>query len=162
MRLALVTVILSSMSVTVAAQTMEQCMREKLLNSRDQQSHEIFIDVGCTTGGTNFVAEWNYQGWRVQDCSNTLCWDAPPGRLIVSSEGRGGSAAGSRHSWSGPVYQPSQGQAARVCYSVYARGPDRDQGARGWQKIHATAVTERILTGDEAIVAATQCAQEIQ
>ena len=145
-----------------SAQTMEECMREKMQAAKERQTHEIFNDDGCTTGSTNFVVEWDYQGWRVKDCSRRLCWDAPPGRLIVGSEGRGGSAAGSRHSWSGPDYQPSQGQAARVCYSVYARGPDRDQGARGWQKIHATAVTERLLTGDAAITAATQCAQELQ
>lgn len=152
-----------SVSVSaVDARTLAECMQEKMEANRDRQTVKVFTDAGCTTSGTEFIVRLDYTGWRVHECRQTLCWNAPANYIIVNSEGQGGSAAGSRHDWSGPEYRPHREQASQVCYNVYARGPDRDLNARGWQKVEASATIERVLTGDEAIVAATQCTEEIK
>ena len=111
-------------------ESMEQCMERKRTQLLDSKNERVFSDYGCTTGGTEFVVNWDYQGFRTNSCSAAVCYPAPPGRIILEAKAQDHSAAGSAHSWNGPHYAPDRERAVSVCFNVSARSPDKDVGSR--------------------------------
>ena len=135
-------------------------MSRKVDALRDKKTELVISDRGCTTGGTEFVVKFDYQGFKTHECSENICWTSPPDRLILDANATDASAAGSRHSFSGPNYVPTREQPTQVCFPVYARSPDRDIGARGWQKLNVTVTHEKRFTTTEMTGLAVACARE--
>jgi hypothetical protein len=142
------------------AESMEQCMNKKVDALRDKKTETVISDRGCTSGGTEFVLKFDYQGFKTSECSENVCWPAPPGRAILDAVASDASAAGSRHSFSGPNYMPTREQPIQVCFPVYARSPDRDIGARGWQNINVSVTHEKLFSTTEMTGLAVACARE--
>jgi hypothetical protein len=75
------------------AETMEQCMSRKVDALRDKKTELVISDRGCTTGGTEFVVKFDYQGFKTHECSENVCWTSPPDRLILDANATDASAA---------------------------------------------------------------------
>ncbi|MGO4398071.1 hypothetical protein [Achromobacter sp. PAB15] len=143
------------------AESMEACMKAKVAELREVKTEPVISDQGCTTSGTEAVLEWNYQGFRAHTCEAQVCYPAPKGRVITDAKAASRSAAGSNNGWNGPHYSPDRDRASAVCFNVWARGPDKDLNARGWQKLDVIVSTQRVFSDDELIGMASTCAAKI-
>lgn len=137
------------------SETLEECVKGKRAELRDEKTETVYTDRGCTTGGTT------WDGKR-KSCSTDVCWGAPPGRIILNSSATSHSANGSSHSFSGPTYQPDRERAYRVCFHVKAKskGGMSNSGSRGWQKINMKVTHMRELSEEEVVGLARACIQE--
>lgn len=160
MRYGVVAFIAVAFSTNAVAETMEQCMKRKVSELLDRKTDTVFKDYGCTTRGTEFVVQLDYQGFKVYDCSEPVCWTAPSRRRVLDAKATSNSAAGSDHGYTGPTYVPTPERASAVCFHVHARGPDKDIGARGWQKLNVTVTHEREFTIEEMTGFAVGCSRE--
>lgn len=142
------------------AETMEECMKRKISSLQDRRTETVLSDTGCTSGGTEFIVRLDYQGFKTSECHAEVCYTAPPERSIIDATATSHSGNGSRHSFSGPLYKPSRDQPIQVCFPVYARSPDRDIGARGWQNINVSVTHEKKFTPAEVTGFAVACARE--
>jgi hypothetical protein len=135
-------------------------MQRKLSGALDQKTETVIVDQGCTTRGTEFIVRFDYTGFKVHVCSKRVCWTAPPDRLVIDGAVTSHSATGSRHSYSGPHYVPTREQPTQICADTSARGPDRDIGSRGWQKVTISATHQQRITPDMMTRFAVSCARE--
>lgn len=141
-------------AATAAAETIEDCVTRKNAGLRDEQTQEVFKDRGCTTGSTT------WDGKR-RSCSESVCWKAPPNRIIVSSKASPHSRNGDTD-WSGPSYRPDRERAYEVCFGVKAKskGGMNNSGVRGWMKLDVSVTHRRELSEEEVIGLVTACVRE--
>lgn len=149
---------MACLPLQVLAESIEACMREKAASLKDPRTEVVISDQGCTTGGTEFVVQLDFHGYKVSSCRAEVCYPAPPQRIITDAKPTTRSAAGSNNGYDGPHFTPDRERASKVCFNVWARGPDKDLGARGWQKLDVAVATRRVFSDDEMIAMATTCA----
>lgn len=150
--------VLAGFPLQLVAQTIEQCIEAKAASERQVKTEQVISDQGCTTAGTEFVVGIDFTGYKVGSCRAEVCYPASEKRVITEATAQSHSAAGSNNGFDGPNYIPDRDRAHRVCFNVWARGPDKDLGARGWQKLNVTVTTQRVFSDKELIAMATTCA----
>jgi hypothetical protein len=144
-------------SAAAVAQTLQQCMNDKVSALAAPTTEKVVSGQGCTTSGTEFVVKLNYQGWKQHSCDEDVCWSAPPDRVITDATAIDASGNGDQHTVGAVSYLPEKDNATKVCVHVHALSRDHSQGSRGWQKVDINATTRHVPTPDEMINAAQEC-----
>ena len=135
----------------------KRCVEEKRVKQKMPYKKEAYNDRGCVTG----QADW-WTGER-DDCSQNVCWTAPPNHIILDAEIQSQSAAGSEHGFGETEYKPYRkdgGGATEICNTTWAWSHGRG-GGRGWQKIGAVVTLQRVLTEADQKKIEVDCTQEV-
>jgi hypothetical protein len=144
-----------------SAGALRECIEGDASKRADVQVRQVVFDKGCTTAPSEFLDSMTFNGFRVHDCAEDVCWKALPGYVITDAVVTSSSAAGTRHSFSRPTYVPDKTRAIGVCVRVEATGIDGEvDSTSGWQKINVTVTTRRVLSQSQLIEIAEKCVVE--
>ena len=146
----LASVLLPANAALASVAGYKRCIEEKRAAIEQPKEVEAYRDNGCTTKATSL------DGTRHR-CDQNVCWNAPPGHLIVLANIWNSSAAGTEHQYGATQYLPSREFATSICNSVYALSGSGPASGRGWQKLSANVTIVRKMTDSERAGIEAEC-----